>query len=41
VLQSVPLKAGPLARRNKASGPALSGTFCISLEEWLSTFELP
>jgi hypothetical protein len=28
-IQGVPLKTGPLTRRNQASGPVLSGTFCI------------
>jgi hypothetical protein len=31
-IQSVPLKTGPLARRNQESGLVLSGTLCINVD---------
>jgi hypothetical protein len=33
-IQNVPLKTGPLARRNQESRPVLSGTLCIFIERF-------
>jgi hypothetical protein len=33
LIQVAPVKTGPFARRNNESGPVLSGTFCIFVNE--------